>query len=178
MKVICIGDSLTNGAIGYTYRSFLNEKYITVNKGIDGDTTEGVLFRLKRCLENEEYDDISTYILFVGINDCLFLNENKFLFENVYEKILKLLKRKNKRVVVIGLPYVEFVYNTNELVVHRNKVIEELSGKYDFYYIDIYSKQEILKSEGYDITIDGVHFSELSAKALADEVNKVLAELG
>ena len=61
MNIICFGDSLTNGDIGYSYRNYLNNEYNTINKGIDGDTTEGMYLRLKNYLNKD--DENKVYII-------------------------------------------------------------------------------------------------------------------
>ncbi|RGD73703.1 SGNH/GDSL hydrolase family protein [Anaerofustis stercorihominis] len=186
MKVICIGDSLTNGNIGYTYRDYLGKRYETINKGIDGDTTEGVAFRLKRCLKDKRYQDIDTYILFVGINDLLFsfyaftsfdeeMYENSQTdFKELYESMLNDLKNHDKKVIVIGLPYVEYSDFNQNLIISRNNVIKSLTEKYGFSYIDIYSLQKEEAEKGTTLTLDGVHFAEISAKLLAVAITKQL----
>ena len=52
-KIVCLGDSLTFGNIGYSYIDFLNkqscDKYI--NKGKNGDTLIGLYNRLNKLIE-------------------------------------------------------------------------------------------------------------------------------
>ena len=182
MKIICIGDSLTNGNIGYTYRNYLNEKYETINKGIDGDTTEGVAFRLKRCLSDKRYQDINTYILFVGINDLIFsfsgfssfdeeiYKKSQKDFKNLYESMLIDLKNNDKKVITVGLPYVEFPDFNQNLIVSRNDIIKNAANAFGFSYIDIYYLQKEEAKKGTKLTLDGVHFAEISAKLLADSI--------
>lgn len=47
MRLICIGDSLTFGNVGYSYIHFLDKNITAVNKGKNGDTVRGVYTRIK-----------------------------------------------------------------------------------------------------------------------------------
>lgn len=48
MSIICIGDSLTYGRVGYSYIPFLKTPEKVINKGINGDTTLCALKCLKK----------------------------------------------------------------------------------------------------------------------------------
>lgn len=174
MKIVCFGDSLTNGEIGYSYRDFLDEQFNTINKGIDGDTIYSMYHRLKHYIENYNDDTINTYIIFIGINDILFQTSTKEDLLNTYNDILILLKLYNKKIVIVGLPYVEyFSFDNNELI-EINKKINKLSKKFKAEYIDIFSLQYEQKKKGNKLTLDGVHFNKLSAMLLAEKINKAL----
>lgn len=55
MKLICIGDSLTFGNVGYSYIHFLNKKNHAVNKGKNGDTLRGAYGRLKKIIDKSRH---------------------------------------------------------------------------------------------------------------------------
>jgi len=69
MKIICIGDSLTFGSVGYSYIKYLKPKIKAINAGVNGDTTLGAYKRLKKYLGNSRYADVRTYIVSIGTND-------------------------------------------------------------------------------------------------------------
>ena len=46
MKILCIGDSLTYGNVGYSYIPSLNKNLLTINKGLNGDTLYEIYFSL------------------------------------------------------------------------------------------------------------------------------------
>lgn len=175
MDIICFGDSLTNGEIGYSYRSYLDRNQKTINKGIDGDTTEGMYLRLKNFLQKDNIYEY--YIIFIGINDVLFSFSNEQQFASIYEKIVKLLKEHNKKVIFISLPFVEFYNFDTKSIIGRNKIISALCRKYNFLFINIFDIQYNEFKNGKILTIDGVHFNEYSAKLLAKELNKVIKDL-
>lgn len=79
MKIVCFGDSLTYGSIGYSYCKYIDTPYRIINKGINGDTTYCVHERLKEYLRVRQEADTSgvdimaadIYVIHVGINDIL-----------------------------------------------------------------------------------------------------------
>jgi len=168
MKIICFGDSLTYGNIGYSYRKFIDTKHQIVNKGINGDTTIHVFERLKRYLEQKDNGEADIYVIAVGTNDLLLpyistispqwrvlmkaklskmrciLDDGKFAQE--YENYFKLLKEHKKRAIVVGMPICELVEYPNERVRHRNEIIKRLAGKYQVPYVDIESIQRAMVS--------------------------------
>lgn len=175
MDIICFGDSLTNGDIGYSYRNYLNKEYNPINKGIDGDTTEGMYLRLKNFLNKDDKNKI--YIIFIGINDVLFSFSDEKKFTLLYEKILKKLKEKNKKVLCISLPFVEFYNFDLQAIISRNKIINALCKKYNYTFLDIFKLQYNEHLNNIPLTLDGVHFNETSAKLLAKEINKIIKDL-
>ena len=76
MKIICIGDSLTFGNVGYSYIHFLNlnrnPHYEYINKGKNGDIVRGCYDRLKKIVDKSQYNS-KIYVLGIGTND-IFLN--------------------------------------------------------------------------------------------------------
>ena len=68
MKILCIGDSLTYGNVGYSYIPSLNKNLLTINKGLNGDTLHGMSNRLRKMLDNC-CNDFDLIILGVGTND-------------------------------------------------------------------------------------------------------------
>jgi lysophospholipase L1-like esterase len=124
MKILCIGDSLTAGNVGYSYTKYLKEKYNIENKGINGDTTKCAYNRLKKCINSPVYNDVNLYIVSIGVNDlfvpylttvstswkiqmtprvilkkCI---KDRMLFESEYEKYIKLITGNKKKIILIG----------------------------------------------------------------------------
>lgn len=165
MKIICIGDSLTFGNVGYSYIHFLNKnsgrQYS--NKGRNGDTVRGAYNRLK-SLMGKSKDDSEMYILGIGTNDVLlpylrsvslfwFLQmslrcrlmrciEDDAVFCREYRKILTLLYKKNKRVILFGMPFINLKNFPHERLIKRNKCIEALAEKYHCPFVDVYKLQK------------------------------------
>lgn len=156
-KIACFGDSLTKGVPGTTYLKFLNIKQFK-NYGVGGDTLLAMTKRLAK--RNKKHD---FYIIGIGTNDILLpffedysqswnlaikikkrkntiplidINE----FKNNYEKMLKMLK--NKKVMVIGIPYFESAYQIlNKKADEYNNIIKKVCEEHDIPYIDIKKSQ-------------------------------------
>lgn len=161
--LLCVGDSLTYGMVGYSYIRFLNPRIRAVNKGINGDTTRCALRRLERCLCRKRYEKADTCVISIGINDLLlpyltslsplwhFLMEPRRIkklcvedddaFRAEYEKYLKLLAQHHKKAVLIGLPLIQLEGFPHTLAQRRNAVIAELAEQYGAVFIDVYGLQ-------------------------------------
>lgn len=169
--IICVGDSLTFGNVGYSYRKYLTNT-CTVNKGFNGDPLMGIYQRLLRILENPKYAEAKTYIIGGGTNDILlpalkhhslfwkFFNTarpavmgyryccNKRSFLYMYDKIIRLLLAHEKNIILIGIPKSE-IGNVplNDSIQSRNIIIQDLAGKYNLPYINIYDIISSLQRE-------------------------------
>ncbi len=177
MKILAIGDSLTLGEIGYSYLHFLDRTdREVINRGINGDTTEGVSDRLFRMLDSGRYDDVDVLIIFVGINDLLFFDYSftDELFESTYSEMVEKAKEKISDVILVSLPLAQSYFSCEEKSERRNGIIREIAEKHGCLYADIFSAQK--KNEDRHLTYDGVHFTELSARLLAEIIEKCLQE--
>lgn len=164
MKILCLGDSLTFGSVGYSYIRFLDSRINAVNKGKNGDTTQGALRRLKRYLRNPRYSGISTYVVFIGVNDILgpylstlspvwklimkprcaykrCITEDS-VFAAEYEKMLSLLAENGKTPVLVGLPFIQVKGFPSEKILARNAIIEDHAKKHGLPYVDACSIQQ------------------------------------
>jgi len=163
-KVLCLGDSITFGSVGYTYIKFLKPDIKAVNKGVNGDTTFGANRRLQKYLSDPRYSDIDTYIVFIGINDLLgpylttlspiwkmqmqpnvvlkkcYIEDDRFC--EAYERIIRLLEQHGKKAVLIGLPFLQMKGFQSERIKQRNRMIKSLAERYGLPYIDAYSLQQ------------------------------------
>lgn len=223
MKIVAIGDSLTLGEIGYSYIPFLKKGRQIVNKGVNGDTTICAFRRLERIIKNPRYQAADTYIVGIGTNDILLPHlstisalwnrqmkprckrkqciTNDDTFKKEYERYLTLLTEHNKKIILLGLPYIQLEDFPHEKIVRRNQIIKRLALKYKASFVDVRSIQlKILTKPKYyswkrknisrlvdsaimavlpftkdyfgkkrelDITVDGVHFTSKSARAVA-----------
>lgn len=164
MKVVCIGDSLTYGNVGYSYIHFLNKSkdYKYINRGKNGDSLRGMLSRLKKIVDNPNTDS-DLYVIGIGTNDILlpYLRDSSpfwFLlmslrckikrcieddetFYQEYNELLNFLHEKNKKVIIFGMPYINLEKFPDEKLVKRNKLIEDLAERYNYPFIDIYKLQ-------------------------------------
>lgn len=233
--ILCLGDSITLGMVGYSYVDFLDPAVIAVNKGVNGDTTVCAYKRLQKYISEPQYEQVDTCVVFIGTNDILLpylaslpglwktrykfrvklkkciLDDSDFARE--YEKYLKLLFSHHKRVITVGIPYSQLKGYPLDTIRNRNEIIKSLAEKYHADYIDVFSMQEGILGESnlvyswkskifvrlFDIftmlvlpftkdwfssarslkvTVDGIHFSSESAKALSDAVEDLLGAQG
>lgn len=134
------------------------------NRGIKGDTTDGVLDRIS-ALSSLDIDKI---FIMVGVNDIGNLyRENREIYEN-YNKLIQLIKKKSNRAKIFILSVLpvsnefrddEFI---NENVNILNRMIKNLKDLYkNVYYIDLYknflSKDDISLDKKY--SYDGIHLN-------------------
>jgi lysophospholipase L1-like esterase len=164
MKILCLGDSLTFGSVGYSYIQYLRPKIDAINAGINGETTVGAYRRLKNYLSQAHYSKIQTYVIAIGTNDLLLpylsslsplwrimmkprmalkkciVDDN--VFEISYENILKILSEHHKEAVLIGIPFIQMKDFPLENIQKRNDIIKRLAGKYAVPFVDTYALQK------------------------------------
>lgn len=163
-SVVCFGDSLTFGTMGYSYIKFCKTKRRIINKGINGDTTACMYQRLKKYMENPRHCNTDTYIIAIGTNDLLlpYLKTVSLLwkiqmsprimmkkclqdteaFALMYEQCINLILSNKKQVVIVGLPYLELKGFPNHDMMERNKVIELLAQKYQAPFVSVINLQQ------------------------------------
>jgi lysophospholipase L1-like esterase len=90
--VVMLGDSLTDGA---EWREMFPDQLV-VNRGIDGDTTEGVLARLDDILALKP----KVVFVMIGINDFADTSRSAEAVFKTYQSIVSRLERSGARVVV------------------------------------------------------------------------------
>ncbi|MCM0647313.1 GDSL-type esterase/lipase family protein [Clostridium swellfunianum] len=179
--VLFVGDSLT--------QEFLLEEYysdsLVYNRGIGGDTTEGLLKRMKESI----YDlEPSKMFLLIGTNDlAVNVSKPEKIVENI-KKIILATKEKCKSTEI----YVESLYPTGtegydnlseEAIKNRsnyaidviNQGLEILCEELKVTYIDINSKlkgkEGRLKPE---LTRDGLHLRPEGYRVVIDSLKKYI----
>jgi len=158
-NIVFLGDSLTEG--------FDLEKYFQddnlINRGISGDMTQHVLYRLEE-ITNAEPQKI---FLMIGINDLFQGLTERDLLHN-YEKIITEIVThcpKTKLFIQSILPVnEEFLLmeeNLNTKIYKANNALRKLSKIFNLEYIDIHA--DFLNEQGQmasRFTFDGAHLSE------------------
>ena len=166
-QIVFIGDSITDLYKLDDYYADLDKA--VYNRGIGGDTTEGVLKRLQVSL----YDIApSKIVLLIGINDMNGKKSNKTIVNN-YDKILSDIKAHLPSSMVYPLSitpqnkvvesYAGWINakNANQTAKEINVEIEQLANKYSYTYLDLHSL--LADSEGYlkeDCSEDGIHLND------------------
>ncbi|WP_228062122.1 GDSL-type esterase/lipase family protein [Coleofasciculus sp. LEGE 07081] len=157
-EIIFVGDSLTDGG---EWVELLGNPSIR-NRGISGDTTDGVLNRLDELVESNP----PKIFIMIGTNDIW--NEGKSATEVAqnYKGILERIKQQTPKtqvfvqsVLPVNNKQYQIKVDNNELMA-LNRQLQELANQFSFQYIDLYSsfinEENQLNS---DYTLDGVHLN-------------------
>lgn len=119
MKLLCLGDSLTEGYeinLDVSWTNLLSKKLNieVINCGISGDTTTGMLARCERLLLKHQPTHA---IILGGTNDLWFGLKDEFILSNIHA-MRRQAKHHNVE-SIIGIPTPTF--NLNELnMIHEN----------------------------------------------------------
>jgi lysophospholipase L1-like esterase len=156
MKILFIGDSLTEGSYGISYVKILKKKfpsYDLMNYGKNGDTIVSLFNRLKK-LDLTEENDIA--FLWIGTNDvlvnisqsfkvtklCSFqpLSKSYEEFYNYYKKTLLFLEKKAEKIFIISPLFIgeDITNKWNKKLDQLSKIIFKISKEFpSASYIDI-----------------------------------------
>ena len=188
MSILCIGDSLTRGQVGYSYLPFLKTQAKYKNAGKNGDTILCMTDRLKEILEGKQSADIDTVI--------------------AYRRVMQMIFDSKKRGIILGIPLIQLKNFPNQQAEKRNKAVKKLAQEYGFSFLDtnclgrmilanppVYSwkgqnvshfadsalmgvipqaKEVFTCKRNLVLTVDGVHFSRRMAKTLAACIDRLL----
>jgi len=156
-NIVFIGDSLT--ARG-EWNELLDNSNI-INRGIEGDTTLGVLNRIGNIINGKP----SKIFIMIGINDLRNGVKSEQIINN-YKKIMNKIKHDspNTKVYIQSiLPINEKLYKStikNNYIISINKQIQVLVGKYNYTYINLFplfvDSNDNLNSK---FTIEGLHIN-------------------
>lgn len=156
-EIIFLGDSLTDLC---EWAELLKNDQIK-NRGICGDTTDGILNRIDNIIE---YQPQKLFLL-IGINDLNQGRQVPDIVEN-YNLILNNIKDKlptTKVFIQSVLPvnYQKFQKSgVNDKVIKLNLKLRELAKEFSYQYIDLFSAfLDINKELDSQYTTDGVHLN-------------------
>ena len=164
-QIVFVGDSITDLCPLDKYYSDLD--LATYNRGIGGDTTQGVIDRLQVSVFDIEPSKI---VLMIGTNDVDTNIPNETILAN-YKIILDEIKRNQPTVelyFVSIIPQNEDirelaglnVAENNKTIKYLNSEIEKLCEEYGYTYVDIFSS--LLDEDGYllkECSYDGLHLN-------------------
>ena len=164
-QIVFIGDSITNLYCLDDY--FANLDLATYNRGIGGDTTEGVLNRLQTSIFDIAPSKI---VLMIGTNDVSWAVPREEIVAN-YRKILDEIKKNQPTVEICAVSVIPQsdvleegagfdVDGNNETIRWLNAEIQKLCGEFGCVYIDLYPS--VLDADGYlddKFTDDGLHLN-------------------
>jgi hypothetical protein len=145
--VVFLGDSITNA--GRWNEAFIDKK--VANRGIGGDTSEGILNRVDQVLA---LNPKTVYLMF-GINDIASGEKADDIFKR-YKNIVNILI-ENKIEIIIQSTLLSSKDNWNVEVNQLNKYLIDLSKDNGYAYIDLNKKLAPSGLLTPDVSYDGVH---------------------
>jgi lysophospholipase L1-like esterase len=172
MRVLCLGDSLTEGTVGVGFIPFLEEllpgnQY--VNLGVNGDSIAGLRRRAERLQRRGD-----AAIVWIGTNDVMMYPEwdNGPVMEEDYRLLLRAVAARAR--IVSTLPPLiaspEFAKLHEYSLGRTTEMVRRLSEEAGCRYVDI--QLSFACRQGREFTIDGAHLNQAGARLVAE----VLAE--
>ncbi|MDD2894854.1 MAG: GDSL-type esterase/lipase family protein [Aliarcobacter sp.] len=163
-KTVMIGDSITDGGL---WNELLNNDLIQ-NRGIAGDTTDGVLDRLDSVNKN-----LKQAFIMIGINDFFQEKSVDYVFSN-YLKIIENLQQKNIKVYIQSTLFVgeSKPAKYNEKVEALNEKLKKYAKENNLTFIDlntILAPNKTLKNE---YSYDELHLNGKAYKLWTDTIKK------
>ena len=171
-----LGDSLTDGC---EWNELLSSNNIK-NRGLNGDSTQGVLNRLNQLTKSKP----QKIFIMIGINDLLGNIETNIVLDN-YQKIIQTIKTDSPKTKI----YIESILPmnfeidktkrpiTNQDISDFNKKLKDFSDNSTIFYIDLYSK--FLDSSNQldkQYTLDGIHLNGQGYLIWKNEVSKYVSK--
>lgn len=180
--IVFVGDSITDF---FRLNEFFHGIYV-INRGIGGDTTDGVLKRLP-----ESVIDLSPskVFLLIGTNDIGANKSDSHIISNI-AKIIDIIQSKCPHTKV----YLQSIYpvsndkdkkikkfivgkRNNERIYCINESLKKLAKDKGIVYIDVYS--HLLDDKGnlkLEYTIEGLHLTARGYRAAADILRPYVCE--
>ncbi len=147
--LVFLGDSLT---MRHNW-----SRFNASNMGIDGDTTKGVLSRLRYTKEAKHI------VLMIGVNDILNQIPIRKIQEN-YTDILETVSKEQRLTLLSLLPVIDDrgTKSINQDIKTMNRWLQLQAKKYDRDYIDLYPHFLDMNKKGLKkaFTTDGIHLTQ------------------
>ena len=172
-QIVFLGNSITEGGKDW------NEKFGVVeisNRGISGDSTDGVIARLNEIIHFSP----KAIFLLIGINDIY--NELTPSTDYVADNILKIIKLINQKLpetkifLQTILPVEKEIYK--EKIMAVNQKIKTFVSESKFEIIDLYSifvnEEGRMKKE---LSYDGVHLNEKGYSVWVNHIKPTVLNL-
>ncbi|MEA1919584.1 MAG: GDSL-type esterase/lipase family protein [Campylobacterota bacterium] len=153
-NIIMLGDSLS---FRNDWNSMLKREDI-INKGSDGDTSSGLLYRLDRIA----LDKVRAVCIMIGINDIGQGGRAKEIFER-YEMIVRHFMKHNIELIIQSTLYVSELFyeyeSINGEVDLLNRKLKALAKKHDIVFLDVNIHLSTKGALQGIYTHDGVHLN-------------------
>ena len=161
-----LGDSITDEGL---WDELLNSDTIQ-NRGISGDTTDGVLERLNPMGKN-----IEKVFIMIGVNDIMRGKSVDEIYSN-YLKIIQFFKEKKIKIHIQSTLYIgeSRKADFNPKVEELNKRLEKYASENKITFINlnpIFAPNKVLKKE---FTFDDLHLNGSAYKLWSQEIKLFL----
>lgn len=170
IKIAAIGDSITYGYPCAQEESWFNAAAVQcaiayVNRGVNGDTTAGMLSRFARDVLQENATHV---IIMGGTNDACFKIEASKVISNIQAMVQMALEKGI--VPVIGLPIPCNVAGQEKLLGQYREKMRQYAGEHNIVAIDFHAA--LVKQGGVRIKTglhcDAVHPNAAGYKVMTD----------
>ncbi len=172
--IVFVGDSITQDYNVYEYFP----EYKVYNRGIGGDTTEGLLKRLDESIFELEP---KTIVLLMGTNDFGVLNANP---EDIYLRMKEIIGKIQNRLIdtktiLISIYPVNPKLDPTSVGSRNNSNIKKLNSLYQtiqgIQYVDLYNL--LIDEEGNlkkEYSVEGLHINQNGYEIITNEIKKYL----
>lgn len=175
-EIIFLGNSITEGG---DWKALFPNKNV-INRGISGDVTDGILFRLNEITTSKP----SKVFLLIGTNDMARGKSIDYVLENT-EKIILQIKQQSKNTKI----YLQSILPINpnvgknfsghksnhQKIIKANKRLKSLAKTHQLKYINLHKSmrngKQHIKSK---FTYDGLHLSESGYKKWKKVISKYM----
>ncbi|WP_432403346.1 GDSL-type esterase/lipase family protein [Wukongibacter sp. M2B1] len=189
MKIVCIGDSMTYGyrvRRSQVWTRLIEDKYgvKVLNKGINGDSTGGMLSRFYRDVVENRPSDV---FIMGGANDLIMEVSLNVIKSNIATMVHQ--ARGNLIKPIIGIqPLTEpdmakeqwsniaDFYRINNQLLELREWIMEFSNIFDVRIVDFCGElnKRINQDNKYEIYLDGLHFTPRGNEMMLDIISPLL----
>jgi len=188
MKIVCIGDSLTQGYGIIPSESWverLNKMYEIefVNKGINGDTTGGMLARFHRDVLDEKP---SRVLIMGGVNDLITGSSPGSIQSNIMAMVHQAYHHRIIPMIGISIKADSQTFRKDWAELTNISELNALIQEYRFLlihfcrifkieYIDFYSEfDRMIQGDYRSVMIDGLHPTSEGHRILAEIASRYL----
>ncbi|MEX5988896.1 GDSL-type esterase/lipase family protein [Providencia hangzhouensis] len=140
-----------------------------VNRGINGDTTIGVIDRLSSITSMQP----TKIFIMLGVNDIMTGKTVEDTYNN-YIEIIKTLKSKGFDIYVQSTLLADHFKADNSKIIELNSKLVNFCKENNITYIDLNSGLTINEKLRGDLTIYGIHLNNKGYDIWKSEINKIL----
>ncbi|MFD1613561.1 GDSL-type esterase/lipase family protein [Gelatiniphilus marinus] len=173
-EIIFLGNSITEGG---DWKALIPDKNV-INRGISGDVTDGILFRLDEVTESKP----KKVFLLIGTNDLARGKSIAYVLEHT-AKIISQIKSQSEGTKI----YLQSILpinpnvgkkfsghkNNHQKIIETNKELKKMAKKLDVKFINLHKKMRNAKKHIQpNYTYDGLHLSDEGYKKWSKIIRK------